>query len=65
MDGNPDIFVSVASRYHGGDESLQPDARVHNHALKLVLPNEDTALRVVRIKLLNVETSQIESVGTI
>ena len=62
MDGYPDTFVSVAGRYHGVDEPLQPDAGVHHHALELVLPNEDAALRVVRIKLLNVETSQVESV---
>lgn len=49
LDGNPDTFVSVASRYHGVDESLQPDAGVHHHALELVLPNEDAALRVVRM----------------
>ena len=49
LDGNPDTFVSVASHYHGVDEPLQPDARVHHHALKLVLPHEDAALRVVRI----------------
>ena len=46
---NPDTFVSVASRCHGVDESMQPDAGVHHHALKLVHPNEDTTLRVVRI----------------
>ena len=49
MDGNPDTFVSVAGRYHGVDESLQPDAGIHHHALELVLPHEDAALRVVRI----------------
>ena len=49
LDGNPDAFTSVASRFHGVDESMQPEARVYHHALELVLPNEDTALRVVRI----------------
>ena len=49
LDGNPDAFASVASRFHGVDELMQPDARVYHHALELVLPNEDTALRVVRI----------------
>ena len=49
LDGYPDTFVSVASRYHGVDEPLQPDTGVHHHALELVLPNEDAALRVVRI----------------
>ena len=49
LDGYPDTFVSVASRYHGVDESLQPDAGVHHHALELVLPHEDAALRVVSI----------------
>ena len=48
-DRNPDTFVSVASRYHGVDEPLQPDAGVEHHALELVHPNEDAALRVVRI----------------
>ena len=49
LDGNPDAFASVASRFHGVDESMQPEARVYHHALELVLPNENAALRVVRI----------------
>ena len=49
LDGNPDTFVSVASRYHGVDESLQPDAGVHHHTVEHVLPNEDAALPVVRM----------------
>ena len=30
-------------------QAAQPDAGVHHHALQLVLPNEDAALRIVRI----------------
>ena len=49
LDGYPDTFTSVASRCHSVDEPLQPDAGIHHHALKLVLPHEDAALRVIRI----------------
>ena len=45
LDGYPDAFASVASRFHGVDELMQPDARVYHHALELVLPNEDITLR--------------------
>ena len=49
LDGYPDTFTSVAGRCHGVDELLQPDTGVHHHALELVLPHKDAALRVVRI----------------
>ena len=35
LDGNPDAFTSVASRFHGVDESMQPEARVYHHALEI------------------------------
>ena len=44
LDGNPDAFASVASRFYGVDELMLPDTGVYHHALELVLPNEDITL---------------------
>ena len=48
-DGNPDGFTLSPRFADALLQAMQPDAGVHHHALELVLPHKDAALRIVRI----------------